>query len=157
LDSWVPLGILSSILLVVSLIYSSLSNNSLLTTILGMLCLILLLLKSGKAYDLIAPAFWITCLVTAASDYRKATVLTTFFVLYYPIGRIYVNFAGSHSKLDAAIRYILLALLMAIGGGMLPTILIPVFSSFPAAIEASTSLTILLILLFEFLRRSLGK
>ena len=157
MDSWLPLGLLSSALLIASVIYSFLTSNSMAVIVLGILCLAFLLLKWGRAYDLVAPTFWIASLLTTASNLNEAAFLTTSFVLYYPVGRIYANFSRSPSKLDAAFRHIFLALFVGIGGGMLPTILIPIFRGFPITIEVSLSLTILIILLFEFLRRSLGR
>ncbi len=157
MDSWLPLGLLSSAILLTSAIYSFLTSNSIGAIILGILCLVFLLLKWGRGYDLLAPTFWITSLLTTASNLNEAAFLTTSFVLYYPLGRIYANFSRSPSKCDAAFRHIFLGLFVGVGGGVLPTILIPVFRSIPITIEVSLSLTILIILLFEFLRRSLGR
>lgn len=157
MDSWLPLCLLSSTILILSATYSFLSSNSVAVIILGILCLASLLLKLGRTFDVVAPAFWIACLLTTASDLREAAFLTANFVLYYPTGRIYANFSRSPSKLDVAFRHILLALLLGAGGGILPGILIPIFEGFPITIEVSLSLTILIVLLFEFLRRSLGR
>lgn len=155
MDSWTWLGLLSSSLMIGSIIYSFITSNSPPLLVLGILTLGLLLLRKGKAYDFLAPVFWISCLITSATSLREAAFLTTFFILYYPIGRIYANFAGSSSKLDVSVRYVVLAVSIAAGGGILPIVLVPIFKEFPAKIEISLSLTLLLLLLFEFLRRSL--
>ncbi len=157
MDSWIPLGLFSSAFLIACIIYSFLSAGSLAVLILGLFCIVSLLLKWGKIYDFISPSFWIACLLTTASDIEEVVLLTTAFVLYYPMGRIYANFSGSPSKLDVATKHILLALVVAIGGGALPLILIPIFMGFPITMEISISLTILIVLLFEFLRRSFAK
>lgn len=155
MDDWLPLGILSSLLLVGSMIYSFLLCKSPIILAAGIFCLTSLLLKWKKVYDFSAPSFWAVCLITSANNVVEVLVLTTSFVLYYPVGRIYSNFSGSNSRLRRCLLYLFLSALLAFLGGTIPLALAPIFQRIPVFLEVSIPLTILLIVLFEFLRSSL--
>ena len=157
MDDWLPLGILSSLLLVGNTIYSFLTCRSPIVLAVGIFCLFSLLLKWKKVYDFSAPSFWAVCLIVSAHNMVEALIFTTSFVLYYPIGRIYSNFSGSNSRLKRRLLYLSLASLLALLGGTMPLFLATLFRRIPVFLEVSIPLTMLLIVLFEFLRSSLSR